>query len=125
MHSTTVAGSSTSASAPVNPSYDSNIAHLLFSDLVAMSAKTLCLHLNAPSFQLLETKLRTMANHRYQLLHHVFAPPNNTSSAPGTASPTTAIEPSSTSTINIPCQVIKQLSTFFQLFSHQVRTSAE
>ena len=38
---TTFAGSSTSASAPVNPSYDSNIrSTLVFSDLVAMSAKT-------------------------------------------------------------------------------------
>ena len=62
----------------------------------------------------------TMANHLYQLLHPVVAPPNDTSSAPETASPTTTTEPSSTSTINVPRQVIKQVSTFFQQFTHQV-----
>ena len=57
-----------------------------------------------------------IANPIYQLLHPAVAP--------GTASPTSTTEPS-TSTINVPCQVMEQLSTFFQLFSHQVATPAE
>ena len=45
-----------STGAPVNPSDNSNIAHLSFSDLAAMSAKTLHLHLK-------HNKLSTVQNY--------------------------------------------------------------
>ena len=38
---------------------------------------------------------------------------------PRTAPSTTAIEPTSTSTVHVPLQVMEQLSMFFQQFNHQ------
>ena len=116
MHSTTFAGSSTSTSAPVNPSDNSNIAHLSFSDLVAMSAITLCLHLKCNKLSTVGNKL-TIANRIYQLLHPAVSP--------GTAPPTTTTEPSNL-TINsclrfFNCSAIKYPSRVsYVIYCHVV-----
>ena len=118
MCSTTFSGSSTSASAPVNPPDNNSIARLSLSDLTALSANTLRTHLQSNKLSSIGNKV-TMASRLDRFLHPAVASPSDTLSVPRTAPSTTAIEPTSTSTVNVPLQVIEQLSTFFQQFNHQ------
>ena len=80
----------------------SNIRELSLSDLASLPAKTLCFHLKGYKLSPVGNKT-TMANHLYQFMH------------PTSASTGIEIAPSMPSLIiNVPRQIMKQLSLFFQ-----------
>ena len=93
---------SNSTSAQATPPDTSNIRELSLSDLASLPAKTLCSQLKSYKLSPMGNKT-TMVKHLYQFLH-----PTSVSTGIETA-------PSiPSSTINVPRQIMEQLSSFFQ-----------
>ena len=92
---------SNSTSAQATPSDTSNIRELSLSDLASLPAKTLRSQLNSYKLSPMGNKT-IMANRLYQFLHPTSA---------STGLETAPSMPSST--INVPRQIMEQLSSFF------------
>ena len=93
---------SNSTSAQATPSDTSNIRELSLSDLASLPAKTLRSQLKSYKLSPMGNK-SIMANHLYQFLH-----PTSASTGLGT------VPSMPSSTINVPRQIMEQLSSFFQ-----------
>ena len=92
---------SNSTSAQATPSDTSNIRELSLSDLASLPAKTLRSQLKSYKLSPMGNK-SIMANHLYQFLH-----PTSVSTGLGT------VPSMPSSTINVPRQIMEQLSSFF------------
>ena len=103
-------------SVAVNVSANASLPDLSPSHLASLPAKTLQSHLKSYGLSNRGSK-RAMAGHLYRFLHPTVQFTTDASPTPAITTPVTA-SASSPATVNILRQVMEQLSTFFQQFSH-------